>query len=132
MDKKQLILRGIPLVVALAGLFILFDLYFIHRSEYYNTYDSVFLCSVVAPLIQLLVTLKGKKNSKLKQFEEVLIVVSLLVIFLGEYIACYILDIDTVAYVFYPGLQVNTTMAILGSIVVGVVFVLTKEEKNTN
>lgn len=78
-------------------------------------------CGVVAALIQLLVAITTTPLHRRKVIaivDTTVIIMTLLTIFFGEYIACNVLKLPTISYAWSPGTQINTVATILAGAVV--------------
>ena len=120
-DKVKII-RFIPIVIECLGIVFLFYIYFVNTSSYSNHVIALFLCCVIAPIIQCIIEFSDKRNLKLIVGNVSLIVIALFALFLGEYVATNIFHLQFVSYLHYPGMMINTVLSIIGAIYVTIVF----------
>ncbi|MGL5439229.1 MAG: hypothetical protein ACRDA4_02435 [Filifactoraceae bacterium] len=116
----------ISIAILCLGLAFLFDLYFIHTSSYVNHAVALILCGVISPSIQGIYFFK-KRKIKLIFINVLFIVVALLVLCLGEYLAINFFQLEFISYLYYPGMMLNTILVIVESMYVIVVFVLQRK-----
>ncbi|MCT7780419.1 MAG: hypothetical protein N4R17_02950 [Lactobacillus iners] len=78
-------------------------------------------CGVVGALIQLLVaitTICLHRRKVIAIVDATVIIITLLTILFGEYIACNVLKLSVISYAWSPGTQINTVATILSGAVV--------------
>ena len=114
-------LRLVPLLSVLAGLVILVYRFWWNTSALYAPFCALMACGVVAAFIQLLVamiTTSQRCRKVIAIVDTVVIIMTLLTIVFGEYIACDVLKFPVVSYAWSPGTQINTVVTILAGAVV--------------
>ena len=126
--EKRKIIGFIPMVIACIGIVVLFDLYFLHTSSYSNQIIALILCCVIAPIIQCIIEFSDRRNLKIIVGSVSLIVISLFVLFLGEYMVTNIFHVSIVSYLYYPGMMINTVVSVIGAIYVIIAFISQKNQ----
>ena len=126
--EKRKIIGFIPMVIACIGIVVLFDLYFLHTSSYSNQIIALILCCVIAPIIQCIIEFSDRRNLKIIVGSVSLIVISLFVLFLGEYMVTNIFHAPIVSYLYYPGMMINTVVSVIGAIYVIIAFISQKNQ----
>ncbi|WP_237563057.1 hypothetical protein [Arcanobacterium urinimassiliense] len=114
-------LKLAPLPAVLVGLGILVYRFWWNTSALYAPFYALMACGVVAALIQLLVAITTTPLHRRKVIaivDTTVIIMTLLTIFFGEYIACNVLKLPTISYAWSPGTQINTVATILAGAVV--------------
>ncbi len=120
---------AVPIAIVLLGIFQLSDFYFIHTSSFVNAAVAVMLCGLAAPAVQSIIIVVQNKNVKLIVADIVLIITALLVLFLGEYVVTEVFKVKVVKYLYDPGRIINTVSAIIESIAVAVIAILSKKRQ---
>ena len=125
-------LKLAPLPAVLVGLGILVYRFRWNTSALHAPYYALMACGVVGALIQLLVAITTTclhRRKVIAIVDATVIIMTLLTIVFGEYIACDVLKLPTVSYAWSPGTQINTVAAILaGAVVTLLVF---REQRKT-
>lgn len=114
-------LQLVPLLAVLVGLGILVYRFWWNTSALYAPFCALMACGVVAAFIQLLVamiTTSQRSRKIIVIVDTTMIIMTLLTIVFGEYIACDVLKFPTVSYAWSPGTQINTIATILSGAVV--------------
>lgn len=114
-------LQLVPLLAVLVGLGILVYRFWWNTSALYAPFCAFMACGVVAAFIQLLVamiTTSQRSRKIIVIVDTTMIIMTLLTIVFGEYIACDVLKFPTVSYAWSPGTQINTIATILSGAVV--------------
>lgn len=114
-------LQLIPLIAVLAGLGILVYRFWLNTSALYAPFYALMACGVVGALIQLLVAITTTclyRRKVIAIVDATLIIITLLTILLGEYIACNVLKLSVMSYAWSPGTHINTVATILSGAVV--------------
>lgn len=111
-------LQLIPLIAVLAGLGILVYRFWLNTSALYAPFYALMACGVVGALIQLLVAITTTclhRRKVIAIVDATVIIITLLTILFGEYIACNVLKLSVIRS---PGTQINTVATILSGAVV--------------
>lgn len=111
----------IPLIAVLAGLGILVYRFWFNTSALYAPFYALMACGVVGALIQLLVAITTTclyRRKVIAIVDATVIIITLLTIIFGEYIACNVLKLSVISYAWSPGTQINTVATILSGAVV--------------
>lgn len=114
-------LQLIPLIAVLAGLGILVYRFWFNTSALYAPFYALMACGVVGALIQLLVAITTTclyRRKVIAIVDATVIIITLLTIIFGEYIACNVLKLSVISYAWSPGTQINTVATILSGAVV--------------
>ena len=114
-------LQLIPLIAVLAGLGILVYRFWLNTSALYAPFYALMACGVVGALIQLLVAITTTclyRRKVIAIVDATLIIITLLTILFGEYIACNVLKLSVISYAWSPGTHINTVATILSGAVV--------------
>lgn len=114
-------LQLVPLLAVLVGLGILVYRFWWNTSALYAPFYALIACGVVAAAIQLVVaiiTTSLHSRKIIAIVDMTLIIMTLLTIVFGEYIACDVLKFPTISYAWKPGTQINTVATILSGAVV--------------
>ena len=114
-------LQLIPLIAVLAGLGILVYRFWLNTSALYAPFYALMACGVVGALIQLLVAITTTclyRRKVIAIVDATVIIITLLTILFGEYIACNVLKLSVISYAWSPGTQINTVSTILSGAVV--------------
>lgn len=111
----------LPLIAVLAGLGILFYRFWLNTSALYAPFYALMACGVVGALIQLLVAITTTwlhRRKVIAIVDATVIIITLLTILFGEYIACNVLKLSVISYAWSPGTHINTVATILSGAVV--------------
>lgn len=114
-------LQLIPLIAVLAGLGVLVYRFWLNTSALYAPFYALMACGVVGALIQLLVAITTTclhRRKVIAIVDATVIIITLLTIIFGEYIACNVLKLSVISYAWSPGTQINTVSTILSGAVV--------------
>lgn len=113
----------VPLAMVMMGLGILLYRFCWNSSALHAPTIALVICGGIAAGVQLLtaILVSSYRRRMVTIFADVMVIIATLaVVGLGEYVVCDLFNIQTVTYAHYPGTQINT----VGTFVAGSVVIL--------
>lgn len=125
-------LQLVPLLAVLVGIGILVYRFWWNTSALHAPFYALIACGVVSASIQLLVaiiTTSLHRRKVIAIVDTTVIIMALLTVVFGEYIACDVLKLPAISYAWSPGTQINTVATILAG--AGVTLLVFWEQRKT-